>query len=73
MAIVIVLVLTVVIVVVAAWAARYVRHPENTDPPRAKGDRTSDRFYSRVDRPAGPDAEDPVGGLHEFERGPDDG
>jgi hypothetical protein len=50
----------VVLVVVAAWASRYVKHPEQTAghdevPP----DTTSDRFYRSVDRPAGPDAEDP--------------
>lgn len=50
----------VVLVLAAVWASSRVRHPEQTaghgsDP----ADTTSDRFYRSVDRPAGPDAEDP--------------
>lgn len=50
----------IALVLVAAWASSRVKHPEQTaghgvDP----ADTTSDRFYRSVDRPAGPDAEDP--------------
>lgn len=60
------IVIVVVLVVVAAsvWAAKRVNHPENaashTD---TSGDATSERFYTDPGRPAGPDAEDPVGGA----------
>jgi len=62
------LVALVVMLVVAAsvWLARHVNHPEQTaghdDPADASGRNTaSERFYATTDRPAGPDAEDPVG------------
>lgn len=56
----------VVLLVVATlagsvWLARRVRHPENTASHSDEGrEGTGARFYSDTDRPAGPDAEDPV-------------
>jgi hypothetical protein len=58
-----VLLLVVVVAVGAAWAARHVRHPESTashDDGR-RPTNTSDDLYGGADRPAGPDAEDPIG------------
>jgi len=55
--------LVVVLLVVAAVAvARRAKHPDqlaDEHPPPV--DATDARFYSLVERPAGPDAEDPVG------------
>jgi hypothetical protein len=56
----------VLVAVVSALLARRVQHPEQTathDPAPHEdpgADSTSDRFYTDS-RPAGPDAEDPVG------------
>jgi hypothetical protein len=51
----------VVLVAAAVMASKRVRHPEDA----AGGDddvhdSPSDRFYRGADRPAGPDAEDPI-------------
>ncbi len=52
---------TLVVIVGAIEAAKRMRHPEQTaghgDVP---ADTIDDRFYRTVDRPAGPDAEEPV-------------
>lgn len=65
MTVVIVVVAVLVVVALSVWAARHVRHPEQTASHADVGGRTdSDRFYTDTDRPAGPDAEEPVGGLH---------
>lgn len=65
MKVVIAAVVVVALVALSVWAAKRVRHPENTashaQDPRES---TSERLYSDTDRPAGPDAEDPDGGLH---------
>lgn len=62
MTIAIVLLVVVVVAVGSAALARRARHPEVTashdEDPR---DATGERFYSDTGRPAGPDAEDPVG------------
>ncbi len=53
------------LVAAAVVGARYVRHPEQTaghDDERR--DTTSDRFYGTTDTPAGPDADEPVGGTN---------
>jgi uncharacterized membrane protein len=61
------IVIVVVLVVVAGsvWAAKRVKHPENTSATGTDtaGSSTSERFYTDPGRPAGPDAEDPVGGA----------
>jgi hypothetical protein len=58
----IVLLVIVVVAVGSALLARRVRHPENagshTD---TSGDTTTERFHTDPGRPAGPDAEDPIG------------
>lgn len=57
------LVVLVVVAVVAAaiWLAKRVRQPEDTASHSDEGrTATGERFYSDTDRPAGPDAEDPV-------------
>jgi len=53
------------LVAAAVVGARYVRHPEQTaghDDERR--DSTSERFYGTTDTPAGPDADEPVGGTN---------
>lgn len=59
----------VVLVVVAVLASKRVQHPDQasdrrTDERAADGDTTSTRFYDPTDRPAGPDADEPVGGTN---------
>ncbi|WCO68219.1 hypothetical protein PO878_05700 [Iamia majanohamensis] len=57
----------VVLVVVAGAAllARRVQHPEDAaSHDDGQADTTSERFYDTADRPAGPDADDPVGPAH---------
>jgi hypothetical protein len=66
MSIAIGVIVVVLVVLAAAWAARHVKHPEQAashghDPSR---ETESDQLYDGVDRPAGPDAEDPVGPAH---------
>lgn len=60
------LVVVVAIVVAASYASKHVKNPEQTasegEAPVAD---TSERFYRGVDRPAGPDAEDPILGDQE--------
>lgn len=63
-----VVILIVVLIIVAALAipmliARKGPHPEQaaTHTDDLSDDETSERFYRGVDRPAGPDAEDPIG------------
>jgi hypothetical protein len=57
---VVAVVAVVAVVVLAAWASRFVKHPEQTaGHDEVPADTTSDRFYRTADRPAGPDAEDP--------------
>lgn len=51
----------IALVIAAAWASRYLRHPEDAAThPDPEPDTTSERFYRTADRPAGPDAEEPV-------------
>ena len=53
------------LVAAAVVGARYVRHPEQTaGHDDEHGDTTSDRFYGTTDTPAGPDADEPVGGTN---------
>lgn len=61
MAIAIGVVVVVLIVVVSALLARRVQHPEQAASHDDGPASTSERFYESADRPAGPDAEDPVG------------
>lgn len=60
----VVIIVVVLVVAGSVWLAKRVNHPENagshTD---TAGDSTSERFYTDPGRPAGPDAEDPVGGT----------
>jgi hypothetical protein len=59
---VVVLVGVALVVAAAVWAARRLPHPEQTASHHdERTDSTSQRFYSDTDRPAGPDAEDPIG------------
>lgn len=58
-----------VLVVVAVLASKRVQHPDQASDrhtaERARdGDTDSSRFYDPVDRPAGPDADEPVGGTN---------
>lgn len=62
MEIALVFVVIVVVAVGSALLARRVRHPEAASSHSdTGGDTTSDRFHTDPGRPAGPDAEDPVG------------
>ena len=62
---VLIVLLVVAVVVGSVLLARVVRHPENTASHHDEGRYgTGDRFYSDTDRPAGPDAEDPIGPAH---------
>ncbi len=57
----------VVLVMAGAVAlARRVQHPEDSASHSHGGERnsTSDELYGKADRPAGPDADDPVGPAH---------
>ena len=66
-----VVLVVVVLVGLCMWGARRMRHPEQTaSHAEDVRDSTSERFYSDADRPAGPDAEDPVGGLQRFDETP---
>ena len=59
------LIVTIVVILLVAAsivAARHVRHPEQTASHTDEHpDTTDDRFHAGSDRPAGPDAEDPIG------------
>jgi len=59
----IVFLLVLLVAVGSARLARHVRHPESTASHDDQSCRptTSDDLYDGNDRPAGPDAEDPVG------------
>ena len=58
---VVVAAVVVVAVIAAVLLARVTKHPEQTASHRdTAGDTTGERFYGDS-RPAGPDAEDPVG------------
>ena len=51
----------VVLVGLAVWISSRTKHPEQTaGHAEPQPDSTSDRFYRTADRPAGPDAEDPI-------------
>ncbi|HEX2576813.1 MAG TPA: hypothetical protein VHK88_10730 [Aquihabitans sp.] len=55
-------VVVLVLVAGAVFASKRVKHPEQTaSHGEADVSSTSERFYRGVDRPAGPDAEDPIG------------
>lgn len=59
---VLVVLLVIAVVVGSVLLARVARHPESTaSHDDERRDSTGERFYSDTDRPAGPDAEDPVG------------
>lgn len=65
MAIAIGVLVVLVVVVGAALLARRVQHPEDAASHDDSGvETTSGRFYDTADRPAGPDADDPVGPTH---------
>ncbi len=62
MQIAIVVLVIVVVAVGSALLARKVRHPEDTaSHSDTGGDTTTERFHTDPGRPAGPDAEDPIG------------
>lgn len=63
MAIALVILVVVVVVVVSVLLARRVQHPEQsaTHGEVETGPSTSSKLYEGSDRPAGPDADDPVG------------
>ena len=64
----------VILVVMVVVGSKRLRHPDQSSDQRdaarsAAEDSLSSRFYDLVDRPAGPDADEPVGGTN---RRPDD-
>ena len=61
MRILLVVFIVVAAVAVLAWLALRAKHPEQAaDHADERFDSRSDRFYHSSDRPAGPDAEDPI-------------
>jgi hypothetical protein len=62
MTVAIIAVVVVVLTLVVVKVSEHLKHPENITQDRTTGDpdpSTSDDLYGDVDRPAGPDAEDP--------------
>ncbi|CAN5789769.1 hypothetical protein BH10ACT1_BH10ACT1_16750 [soil metagenome] len=58
----VVAVVVIALVAAAIWAAKHTKNPEQTAGHTDQmADSTSNRFYRTDDRPAGPEAEDPVG------------
>ena len=75
MALALTLLAVVVVVAVSVLLARRVQHPEQTATHAGEGpdrDVTTGRLEDGVDRPAGPDAEDPVGPTRAGDEPPPD-
>jgi hypothetical protein len=61
MRVLIVVFIAIAAVVILTWLGMRGKHPEQAADHADEGlDTTSDRFHGTADRPAGPDAEDPI-------------